>query len=109
MAVLKRDLRDLLHPQAAFEGNLTPIQSQSTVRKRKVSAGRRVETTITIVPSAKFARRKSQEPQFVADQSQAQTVIMVVEDGMAIHGEGRVGGHLPLVMQILNAAESTTG
>src|SRR5674476_123406 len=100
MLVLERDLRRVLQRQPALNREITAIQPQPIAGLTKVSPRRRVESTISVIPTAELAGRETQVSQLLLLNSQAQLVIVLVKDRSPVHGHRGALGDFLLHVQI---------
>ena len=103
--VLERDLRSVFQAQSRFESNLAAIQCQRVVRQGVLFAGGRIISAGAVVPGSKILETHPHVTEIIALQFQAYRVIVVVKDGMAVHGQRRVRRDGLLVMQIFDSAK----
>ena len=105
VGVFEGDLREVRFGQPQFKRNFAAIQRQRVagqcIRKLlggDVSAG-------TGIPGAEVLKMETEKAEVLADQAEADTVIVIVENGVSIQCEGGFFCDQVFVMQIFDAAE----
>src|SRR5208282_4654830 len=87
------------------ERNQAAVQRQRVARQRKGGAVARQIAARGRIPDAEIFKVETDEAEIVAVQAEAELVIVVVKNRMAVEREGGFLGDIRLVMQILDAAE----
>ena len=105
VAVFESDLRKVWFGQPRLKGNQAAIQRQRVARQRirklrvgDVSSG-------AGIPGAEILKVDTDKTEIIANQTEADTVIVIVKNGVSVQREGGLLGHLIFVVQVLDAAK----
>ena len=105
VAVFEGDLRKVWFGQPGLEGNQSAIQRQRVARQRirklrvwDISSG-------AGIPGAEILKVDTDKTEIFANQTEADTVIVIVKNGVSVQREGGLFGHLICVVQVLDAAK----
>src|SRR5438477_390284 len=109
MRVMQSDFRQLRHPQSEFDPRLAAIERHFGMRRLEECLADRKKTAIAIVPASKLRVAAADVTDFWESQVDLHVVIVVIEDGAAIDGEGRVLAQLAFDVHALDPAEYVAG